>query len=122
MALALLFNMRFDFDIVCLPMLPAACSTETTCRDPGSNQGPSDLQSDALPTELSRLVNIKSVFLGHTFHVNTLHLMHCAPTHSTAFGLILFSDVMLSFVLQSELLENDTLSTLLHSVQLIRCE
>ena len=26
------------------------------CRDPGLNQGPSDLQSDALPTELSRLV------------------------------------------------------------------
>ena len=26
------------------------------CRDPGSNRGPSDLQSDALPTELSRLV------------------------------------------------------------------
>ena len=26
-----------------------------TCRDPGSNRGPSDLQSDALPTELSRL-------------------------------------------------------------------
>ena len=26
-----------------------------TCRDQGSNQGPSDLQSDALPTELSRL-------------------------------------------------------------------
>ena len=25
------------------------------CRDQGSNQGPSDLQSDALPTELSRL-------------------------------------------------------------------
>ena len=25
-----------------------------TCRDPGLNQGPSDLQSDALPTELSR--------------------------------------------------------------------
>ena len=24
------------------------------CRDPGSNRGPSDLQSDALPTELSR--------------------------------------------------------------------
>jgi hypothetical protein len=27
------------------------------CRDPGSNRGPSDLQSDALPTELSRLVD-----------------------------------------------------------------
>jgi hypothetical protein len=26
------------------------------CRDPGSNRGPSDLQSDALPTELSRHV------------------------------------------------------------------
>ena len=26
-----------------------------TCRDPGSNRGPSDLQSDALPIELSRL-------------------------------------------------------------------
>ena len=25
------------------------------CRDPGSNRGPSDLRSDALPTELSRL-------------------------------------------------------------------
>ena len=28
---------------------------ETKCRDPGSNRGPSDLRSDALPTELSRL-------------------------------------------------------------------
>ena len=28
------------------------------CRDQGSNQGPSDLQSDALPTELSRHVEI----------------------------------------------------------------
>ena len=26
------------------------------CRDPGSSRGPSDLQSDALPTELSRLL------------------------------------------------------------------
>ena len=28
---------------------------DENCRDPGLNQGPSDLQSDALPTELSRL-------------------------------------------------------------------
>ena len=28
---------------------------EKPCRDPGSSRGPSDLQSDALPTELSRL-------------------------------------------------------------------
>jgi hypothetical protein len=28
----------------------------TKCRNPGSNQGPPDLQSDALPTELLRLL------------------------------------------------------------------
>ena len=33
---------------------------EAKCRDPGSNWGPSDLQSDALPTELSRLGLISS--------------------------------------------------------------
>ncbi len=39
------------------------------CRDPGSNQGPSDLQSDALPTELSRrktnrlYLNVYFIFL-----------------------------------------------------------
>ena len=44
------------------------CSTFTmiimeSCRDPGSNWGPSDLQSDALPTELSRLVMGRSARL-----------------------------------------------------------
>ena len=29
------------------------------CRDPGSNRGPLDLQSNALPTELSRLNQIR---------------------------------------------------------------
>ena len=28
--------------------------TQNQCRDPGSNRGPLDLQSNALPTELSR--------------------------------------------------------------------
>ena len=32
-----------------------AIQRKGTCRDPGLNRGPSDLQSDALPTELSRL-------------------------------------------------------------------
>ena len=32
------------------------CGNMIACRDPGSNRGPSDLQSDALPSELSRLV------------------------------------------------------------------
>jgi hypothetical protein len=33
------------------------------CRDPGSNQGPSDLQSDALPTELSRRITTDRVLV-----------------------------------------------------------
>ena len=33
---------------------------EKKCRDPGSNRGPLDLQSNALPTELSRLYIYKS--------------------------------------------------------------
>ena len=33
----------------------SSCGDGRQCRDPGSNWGPSDLQSDALPTELSRL-------------------------------------------------------------------
>ena len=32
------------------------CNISPYCRDPGSNRGPSVLQSDALPTELSRLL------------------------------------------------------------------
>ena len=35
-------------------MLSTRGRSKTNCRDPGSNRGPSDLQSDALPTELSR--------------------------------------------------------------------
>lgn len=30
----------------------------TGCRNPGSNQGPLDLQSNALPTELFRHINV----------------------------------------------------------------
>ena len=34
------------------------------CRRPGSNRGPSDLQSDALPTELQRLIfNIQYIII-----------------------------------------------------------
>ena len=34
------------------------------CRDPGSNRGPLDLQSNALPTELSRLMQIMSNYFS----------------------------------------------------------
>ena len=37
----------------------APYSTVRKCRDPGSSRGPSDLQSDALPTELSRLLILR---------------------------------------------------------------
>ena len=35
---------------------------QVNCRDPGSNQGPLDLQSNALPTELSRLEKLTTDF------------------------------------------------------------
>ena len=41
-------NNHVNLSLICLKM------KEKQCRDQGSNQGPSDLQSDALPTELSR--------------------------------------------------------------------
>ena len=52
------------------------CSTEifvpgfvySKCRDPGSNRGPLDLQSNALPTELSRL-DSDSGFGLHKLHL-----------------------------------------------------
>ena len=37
---------------------------QQACRDPGSNRGPSDLRSDALPAELSRLM-FRKVCLQH---------------------------------------------------------
>ena len=39
------------------------CTSRRLCRDPGSNRGPSDLQSDALPTELSRLCPVIGVLI-----------------------------------------------------------
>ena len=35
---------------------PIAIGKKRSCRNPGSNQGPLDLQSNALPTELFRLL------------------------------------------------------------------
>ena len=51
---------------------------KTNCRDPGLNQGPSDLQSDALPTELSRLhfVSATNLWAWCMFYVVYL----CATT------------------------------------------
>ncbi len=41
------------------------------CRDPGSNRGPLDLQSNALPTELSRLLLKRKVC--YFFYILCLH-------------------------------------------------
>ena len=43
-----------SFPFMLLGYSPSSARSPT-CRDPGSNQGPSDLQSDAPPPELSRL-------------------------------------------------------------------
>ena len=49
------------------------------CRDPGSNRGPLDLQSNALPTELSRLMQI----LSYYFSPNTAFKSPCEVTKKT---------------------------------------
>jgi hypothetical protein len=38
-------------------------TNKKVCRDPGSNGGPLDLQSNAIPTELSRLYLLTKCFL-----------------------------------------------------------
>jgi hypothetical protein len=44
------------------PVHPSSLNCQLKiCRDPGSNRGPLDLQSNALPTELSRLYSIQIV-------------------------------------------------------------
>ena len=56
-----------------------------TCRDPGSNRGPSDLQSDALPTELSRQLHGRctKVIICHFTHVprHVKRLVSCLLAH-----------------------------------------
>ena len=47
------------------------------CRSPGSNRGPSDLQSDALPAELSRLVTHQN--LEHVFALRISLLVKTKP-------------------------------------------
>ena len=55
-------------------MLTAKAGTVYFCRNPGSNQGPLDLQSNALPSELFRpneliFSTTKDLFLCHIFNV-----------------------------------------------------
>ena len=51
----LLYDCWFLTAVRMYTLIFAACQPGMLgCRDPGSNRGPSDLQSDALPTELSR--------------------------------------------------------------------
>ena len=45
-----------------LQQLACEAMLMNACRDPGSNRGPSDLQSDTLPTELSRLASFLPEF------------------------------------------------------------
>ena len=51
------------------------------CRDPGSKEGPSDLQSDALTTELSRLISnaISLLTFDHIADVITMKTCKILP-------------------------------------------
>jgi len=60
------------------------------CRDPGSNQGPSDLQSDALPTELSRRQHSNAhkqihtpTHMQQTTHNATTTYQHATHTYTS---------------------------------------
>ena len=54
-----------------------AFDAEERCRDPGSNQGPSDLQSDALPTELPRPHTAQSTHtIQHMHYQRTSRVTH----------------------------------------------
>ena len=54
------------------------------CRDPGSNRGPLDLQSNALPTELSRLLLDKRVC--HTKTTSPQNLREICRSVNIIFG------------------------------------
>ena len=54
--------------------------TKENCRDPGSSRGPSDLQSDALPTELSRPCQSHSKHISLTA-LSILWLQGCTSSH-----------------------------------------
>ena len=49
---------RMTYNIYNITLENNTCNMSAPCRGPGANWGPSDLQSDALPTELSRLMTI----------------------------------------------------------------
>ena len=63
--------------LILLLLLSMATHTEgkdlQKCRDPGSNRGPLDLQSNALPTELSRLVKTMLLILVNMEKRSLLH-------------------------------------------------
>ena len=48
-------RLRLQFNMYAWKLRVGLLNDRTKCPDPGLNWGPSDLQSDALPTELSRL-------------------------------------------------------------------
>ena len=79
-----------------------APSLDRECRDPGSSRGPSDLQSDTLPTELSRLEFEKfgKILGGKTkfaFCLNCLRLVTvsfcCGPHSSHGFLLCVWAQL-----------------------------
>ena len=53
-----------------LQKLPLTVKRAKWCRNRGSNTGPLDLQSNALPTELSQLVEKKRTSGGDRTHAN----------------------------------------------------
>ena len=63
------------------------------CRDPGLNWGPSDLRSDALPAELSRLLTLASKILSYAWARVVRVTSPCGPAAQAWFRLVLLPSV-----------------------------
>ena len=63
------------------------------CRNPGSNRGLSDLRSDALPAEISRLLTLASKILSYAWARVVRVTSPCGPAAQAWFRLVLLPSV-----------------------------
>ena len=72
----------WEFLLCCLDPHPRHHHNEfKECRDPGSSRGPSDLRSDALPTELSRQLEEHNRFNDLTRSLCNSQMILCGMFH-----------------------------------------
>ena len=113
-------------DILEYRTMPGCCSLpKTKCRDPGSNRGPSDLRSDALPTELSRLDQVVTPVLvsGKTLdHGRLLSIWHVrANEESSQEESPLWGSSPRPYAYEAHALPTELRRHLAHSANIVTC-